>query len=111
MDIETLKTKIRELADGAWDALEDEHRDRQLLLEHLISELQRLTGPAPTHVKVILFKPDGKYYTEEDWRIPPGAIVPAAMRNSPDFHRIDGGAVLVESQEPWGWPHLFPAEA
>lgn len=69
--------------------------------------------------KVILFKPSGKYYTEEEWRIPesvPNAthtrnrppILPADMEHSPDFRRIDGGAVLVESQEPWGYPHLFP---
>lgn len=31
------------------------------------------------------------------------------MELSPDFRRIDGGAVLVDSQEPWGYPHLFPA--
>lgn len=61
--------------------------------------------------KVILFKESGKYYTEEFWEIPDGAIGPFDMRNSKDFHRIGGGAVLVESQEPWGFPHLFNAEA
>lgn len=59
---------------------------------------------------VILFKPSGKYYTEESWRIPDGAITPADMRRSPDFRRIDGGAVLVDTQEPWGYPHLFPQD-
>lgn len=59
---------------------------------------------------VILFKPSGKYYTEEEWRIPTGAIGPYSMKHSPDFRRIDGGAVLVETQEPWGFPHLFPGE-
>lgn len=74
----------------------------------------------PGHAKVILFKPNGKYYTEEEWRIPeqvpsesrPGqtrkVIGPYDMEHSPDFRRISGGAVLVESQEPWGFPHLFP---
>lgn len=57
---------------------------------------------------VVLFKPSGKYYTEEQWRVPDGAIVPADMKRSPDFRRISGGAVLVDSQEPWGYPHLFP---
>ena len=58
---------------------------------------------------VVLFKPTGKYYTEEQWRIPEGAIGPYDMRESPDFRRISGqGAVLVETQEPWGYPHLFP---
>jgi hypothetical protein len=59
-------------------------------------------------VTVVLFKPSGKYYTEEPWRIPEGAIGPYDMLRSPDFRRIGGGAVLVESQEPWGFPHLFP---
>lgn len=58
-------------------------------------------------VKVILFKPGGKYYTEEEWSIPENAIGPYDMLNSPDFHRIDGGPVLVVTQEPWGYPHLL----
>lgn len=57
---------------------------------------------------VELFKPSGKYYTEERWRIPNGAIGPYDMSTSPDFRRIDGGAVVVLAQEPWGFPHLFP---
>jgi hypothetical protein len=56
---------------------------------------------------VILFKPSGKYYTEEEWEIPEGAIGPYDMDRSDDWRRIMGGAVLVESQEPWGFPHLF----
>lgn len=57
--------------------------------------------------EVILFKPSGKYYTTEEWRIPEGAIGPYDMNGSPDFRRISGaGAVLVTSQR-WGYPHLF----
>ncbi len=59
---------------------------------------------------VTLFKPTGKYYTEESWRIPEGAVGPYDMKGSPDFRRISGGAVLVDTQEPWGYPHLFPGE-
>lgn len=59
---------------------------------------------------VILFKPSGKYYTEESWRVPDGAITPHDMKRSPDFRRIGGGAVLVVTQEPWGYPHLFPRD-
>jgi hypothetical protein len=59
---------------------------------------------------VLLFKPSGKYYTEEDWRIPADAIGPYDMLHSPDFRRISNGPVLVETQEPWGYPHLFPAD-
>ena len=58
--------------------------------------------------KVILFRPSGKYYTEEEWEVPPGAIGPYDLKDSSDFRRIGGGAVLVDSQEPWGYPHLFP---
>lgn len=59
---------------------------------------------------VILFDPDGKYYTIEEWRIPLGAIGPWDMVKSVDFHRIAGGPVLVPTQEPWGYPHLFVAD-
>lgn len=68
-----------------------------------------------------LFKPSGKYYTTEEWTVPEKVpyytdlgwhgrevIIPSDMRYSPDFRRIAGGAVLVDSQEPWGFPHLFP---
>lgn len=61
---------------------------------------------APT-AKVILFKPTGKFHTEEEWRIPTGAIGPYDMAQSPDFRQIAGGPVLVETQEPWGFPHLL----
>lgn len=60
---------------------------------------------------VILFRTSGKYYTEETWRIPEGAIGPFDMDKSPDFRRISGGQVLIPTQEPWGYPHLFPSEA
>jgi hypothetical protein len=57
--------------------------------------------------KVTLFKPSGKYYTEEEWAIPSDAKGPHDMANSPDFRRIDGGVVLVDAQEPWGYPFLI----
>lgn len=60
--------------------------------------------------RVVLFKESGKYYTEDFWEIPDGAIGPYDMRDSKDFRRIGGGAVLVDTQEPWGYPHLFNAE-
>lgn len=60
---------------------------------------------------VTLFKPSGKYYTCEEWEIPADAIGPYDMKNSPDFRRIGGGAVLVDTQEPWGLPHLFAGES
>jgi hypothetical protein len=81
----------------------------------------------PAKAKVYLFKPSGKYYTEEFWEIPTKEMLEAAqqhvpretrdshflptcMRHSKDFRRIAGGAVLVITQEPWGFPHLFNAE-
>lgn len=69
--------------------------------------------------RVILFKPGGKYYTQEEWAVPtveqvvagggtPGdSMTPYCMRFSPDFRRISGGPVLVDTQEPWGYPHLL----
>jgi hypothetical protein len=62
---------------------------------------------APGMAKMILFKTNGKYYTEEEWAIPADAIVPYDMVRSPDFRRISGGPVLVVSQDPWGYPHLL----
>jgi len=59
-------------------------------------------------VQVILFRPSGKYYTEEYWDRPPGSIDPYDMEKSPQFRRIEGGPVLVPAQEPWGFPALFP---
>lgn len=60
--------------------------------------------------KVILFKDSGKYYSEEEWEIPSDALGPYDMAKSKDFRRIGGGAVLVDTQEPWGYPHLIPGE-
>lgn len=60
-------------------------------------------------VRVVLFKPNGRYCTEESWAVPADADGPWSMNESPDFRRISGGPVLIESQEPWGYPHLFPA--
>jgi hypothetical protein len=64
-----------------------------------------------TTAEVYLFRRSGKYYTEECWRIPEGAIIPDDMRRSPDFRRIDGGPVYIPTQEPWGFPHLFPEDS
>jgi hypothetical protein len=67
---------------------------------------------------VTLFKDSGKYYTQEAWKVPVNAIVPADMSMSPDFRRISGGAVLVDSDAApefpgarnRGFPQLFPSE-
>jgi len=70
-----------------------------------------VAGPRPRPaVMVELYKPNGKYYTEESWRIPKGAIGPYDMRNSPDFRRISDGPVLIPAQEPWGFPYLIMPE-
>lgn len=74
-------------------------------------------------VRAVLFKPSGKYYTEEDWEIPEkvphpdsllakqgrlvGPTDPSDMRYSKDFRRIDGGPVLIPESERWGWPALL----
>jgi len=71
---------------------------------------------------VSLFKPNGKWYSDEEWIIPETVpdhsemrgdftrrvIGPYDMIHSPDFRRINGGPVLVEAQEPWGYPCLLP---
>lgn len=60
--------------------------------------------------KVIRFKESGKYYDEDYWDIPEDARGPFDMRNSKDFRRIGKGAVLVPTQEPWGYPFLITEE-
>lgn len=70
------------------------------------------TGKTPPkagnkQVRVILFRLSGKYYTEENWTMPDGALTPSDMIRSPDFRRIDRGKVLICTQEPWGYPHLL----
>ena len=73
--------------------------------------------------QVVLFKPGGKYYTEEWWVIPDGVpsesesgrtrrtIGPYDMEYSPDW-RCPGPDwhVLIPTQEPWGFPFLFPGD-
>lgn len=70
---------------------------------------QPIAEPPPNdgRAAVTLFKLNGKYYTEERWRIPEGAIGPYDMAKSPDFRRIGLGPVLVDPQEPWGYPHIL----
>jgi hypothetical protein len=75
--------------------------------------------------KVLLFKDSGKYYTEQEWEIPTADelhkiqetmpkeyrvydFMPNCMIFSKDFKRTGGtGPVLVETQEPWGFPCLL----
>jgi hypothetical protein len=108
MDIDELKAKVREQLDIAEFQVNQEDRDRQLVLEELISCVRGLVGTVQSHVTVQLYRPGGKYSTEEQWRIPAGAIGPYDMINSPDFRRISNGSVVVPAQEPWSYPHLFP---
>lgn len=71
------------------------------------ADLQESTATDLSKATVILFKPSGKYYTQEQWAVPDGAVGPWDMHQSKDFHRIAGGSVLVETQDPWGFPHLL----
>lgn len=64
----------------------------------------------PLAIEATLFKESGKYYCTDLWELPANTLGPFDMVNSPDFRRIGGGAVLINSQEPWGFPHLFPGE-
>jgi hypothetical protein len=101
----------------AWDIAGNEgygdgvsHAEAVAALEKHIADAQvalRELRSAEPRARVTLFKPGGKYYTCEEWRIPADAIGPHDMARSEDFRR--GWVVLVEEQEPWGYPHLFPA--
>lgn len=60
-------------------------------------------------VKVVLFKENGKYYTEEEWEVPEDHefwMYPSCMKDSPDFRRIGNGPVLI-IDEKWGYPHIL----
>jgi hypothetical protein len=59
--------------------------------------------------RVILFKEGGKFYCQEYWEIPEKDTTPDCMIHSKHFRRIGNGAVLVDSPEHWGFPHLFPS--
>lgn len=100
--------RILALVELAETKLNDEHADRQYLLETLINDVRHVLRPEPERrAKVILFKASGRNYAQEEWRIPEGAIDPEDMSRSPDFHQLIGGTVLVPEQEPWGYPHLI----
>lgn len=107
-------------SDGAWTSSQsgihccngtEHHREGEVIRLSPDDGLPYCREHFPRRARVLLFKPDGKYYTEEHWLIPANAIVPYEMWRSSDFRRISGGAVLVDTQEPWGYPHLFPATA
>lgn len=76
--------------------------------ERLEAEAQVRAGRH--QARVLLFNANGKYKYEEHWQTPSDAIGPYDLLRSPDFRRTQGGAVLVETQEPWGFPHLFPGQ-
>lgn len=105
-----VQTRIRQLADQYGGVTISASPGLQILLERLIGDLRHLAGPEPKTAKVQLFKPGGKWYADEEWVIPADAIGPFDMADSPDFHRISGGPVLVETQEPWGYPFLLVGE-
>jgi hypothetical protein len=88
----------------------DAHPDRLVAYCLSCDAVRRFTVDIEKKAEVHLFRRSGKYYTEEMWRIPKGAIGPYDMVRSVDFHRIDGGPVLVVTQEPWGFPHLLVSE-
>lgn len=84
------------------------------------AEMEPQTKDTPVRTATVtLFKPGGKYATIEAWRVPEGAYSPQQMAQSPDFRRIAGGAVLVDtdaaaefpSAANFGVPHLFPEVA
>lgn len=47
-DLARFATRLAALADTAWAALDDEHNDRQLLLEALIGDTSRLADQMRT---------------------------------------------------------------
>lgn len=79
------------------------------------SNLDSVDSEEVRRASVTLFKPSGKYYTGESWRVPENAEGPEDMISSPDFKRIAGGQVLVESEahshspedKNWGVPHIL----
>ena len=96
----------------------DELRELQATLRRLRPNLGTLEAMRDVAARIVptgsaqvtLFRPSGKYYTDEWWKIPDGAMLPYDMRRSDDFRRIEGGPVLVHTQHPWGYPLLFPVE-
>lgn len=76
----------------------------------LRDKAQRLIESGVAKATVTLFKSSGKYYTEAEWLVPADAIGPYDMRRSPDCKLAPGWSALIESIEPWGYPHLIHSE-
>ena len=67
----------------------------------------RATNNVPATARVVRIKDSGKYYTEEQWRIPENAYYPRNMAKSPDARLEDGGIYFVPAQYPWGYEEII----
>lgn len=67
----------------------------------------RATDNVPATARVVRIKDSGKYYTEEQWRIPDNAYYPRSMAKSPDARLEDGGIYIVPAQYPWGYEEII----
>ena len=67
----------------------------------------RATNDVPATARVVRIKDSGKYYTEEEWRIPENAFFPRSMADSPDARLDDGSIYVVPAQYPWGYEEVI----
>lgn len=67
----------------------------------------RATNNVPATARVVRIKDSGKYYTEEEWRIPENAHCPRDMADSPDARLDDYSIYVVPAQYPWGYEEII----
>lgn len=88
------------------------NQEAAYILAKAAADIQRIataraTDNVPATARVVRIKDSGKYYTEEEWRIPDNAYYPRGMAESPDAHLEDGGIYIVPAQYPWGYEEVI----
>lgn len=88
------------------------NQEAAYILKKAAQDIQRIaearaTGDVPATARVVRIKDTGKYYTEEQWRIPENAYYPRSMAESPDARLDDGGIYIVPAQYPWGYEEII----
>lgn len=88
------------------------NQEAAYILEKAAQDIQRIatardSNDVPATARVVRIKDSGKYYTEEEWRIPENAFFPRSMANSPDARLENGGIYIVPAQYPWGYEEMI----
>lgn len=88
------------------------NQEAAYILIKAAQDIQRIaeardSNNVPATARVVRIKDSGKYYTEEEWRIPENAFFPRSMADSPDARLDDGSIYVVPAQYPWGYEEII----